>query len=220
MKILSQEKIRFWLNQMAAWCKPRQEKFLAWCGPQREKIMVWWQPQQEKLHVYATPYLEQLKTRWQSLASREKNVLLGGALATAILLLYALIWSPLNSKLDSLRLQIQGEKKTAAWIQAANKQILALENKQSQAPAKSLSLRINTIQEELRQASIGKNLTQLAQSNANEIHCVFDRVDFDTLIGWLMDFSQQHDLTIKQASVRRLNNIGLVQAEFIFRVGS
>jgi len=219
MRALIQEKLWLWLNQLTDWYKPWQEKILAWSKPQREKFLAWWLPQQEKLLLWAAPQLEKLKARWQSLAAREKSTILGGGIVSAILLLYALIWSPLNSQLDSLRTKIAGEKKTAAWMQAADKHIRSLENQQSQAPAKTLSLRINAIQEELRQAPLGKNLSQLTQSNIDEIRGVFDRVDFDTLIAWLMEFSQQHDLTIKQASVRRLNNVGLVQAEFVFRVG-
>jgi type II secretory pathway component PulM len=217
MNSLILKKSRLWLKQVISWYQPQQEKILAFSQPYREKLKTWWRPQQEKLAHWASPHYEKLKTRWQSLAPREKNALQGGALLVLVLLLYAFLWSPLNTHLDKLRTQIQGEKKTAAWIQTADKQIRALENEQKKISTQTLSLRLNTIQEELRQGPLSKMLTQLNQSGADEIHCVFERVDFDTLMGWLIPFAQEHDLSVKQASFRRLNNVGLVQAEFVFR---
>ena len=200
MRTFFRKKIRFALKQA-------KRRYPLWQNKIREKALLW-----------VVPWLEKLKNRRQSLNSREKYSVLAGMALTIILLFYALIWSPLNSHLDNLRQQIRREKKTAAWMHAIDKQLHALESKQSQTPAKLLSQRINLVQEDLRQAPLSKNLTQLTQNSIDEIHCVFDHVNFDTLITWLLGFSQQHDLTIKQASLRRLNKIGLVQAEFVLQV--
>lgn len=182
------------------------------------KIRSLWDSLQEKLRRVAAPHLVTAKGRWQSLNRREKCTVLAGTILTSMLLFYLLIWSPLNTHLTELRGQILQEKKTAAWMQAADSALRKVESKQTKLTAKLLSQRINLIQEDLRQAPLHQNLTQLTQSSADEIRCVFDRVDFDTFIRWLMEFSQQHNLTIKQATVRRLNNVGLVQAELIFQV--
>lgn len=216
MKIVFHKRVYAWLKQLAARYQPQQEKIITQCKPYLEKIRLWWLPQQEKIAQWATPRLAQFKAHWHSLAAREKSIVLGGAIVAAALLFYALMWSPLNAHLDNLRTQIQAEKKTAAWIQAADKQIRSLESKQGPVSVKKQARRLNKIEEDLRQAPLSKNLTQLTQNSNEEIHCVYDQVDFDTLLAWLMPFTQEHELIVKQASIRRLNNIGLVQAEFTF----
>ncbi|HSW71689.1 MAG TPA: type II secretion system protein M [Gammaproteobacteria bacterium] len=213
------KKMKIWLVKGLAWYQTLFHQLLTQLKPYQKKISALWLPQQEKILLSARPRLAQLKTRWQTLDSREKNMLLGGAFITSFLLFYALIWSPFHSHLELLRQQIRAEKKTIAWMQVASKQLQALEGRQSMPSAKLLSERINLVQEDLRQTRLSKNITRLTQSSSDEIRCSFDRVDFDTLIKWLIPFSQQHDLTVKQASVRRLNTVGLVQAEFVFQVG-
>lgn len=198
----------------------RLKQWLARYQPYQKKLLAWWQPWQKKLHTWTKPRLEQLQARWQSLNPRERYAALGGGITAGLLLFYALIWSPLNTHLDDLRTRIAGEKKTAAWMQAADQELRSLEERQSKLPFKQLSQRINAVQEDLRQAPLGKSLTQLSQSAPDEIHIVFDQVNFDELVAGVIAFSQQHHLTVKQAAVKRMNGSGLVQAEFVFKVGN
>src|SRR5574338_1160088 len=120
MKILSQQKIQLCRKRFLSWYQPRRDQVAAWLAPRREKLLAAWRPLQEKMRVAAEPHLATVKKRWQSLNTREKYTVLSGAVVTAILLFYVLIWSPLDTHLDELRTQIRGEKKTAAWMQAAD----------------------------------------------------------------------------------------------------
>ncbi len=183
-----------------------------------ELLLRWFQPRREQIAVWAAPRLTALQGRWQSFNTREKYSVLTGASLIGIFLFYVLIWSPLNSHLADLRTEILREKKTAAWMQAADQTLRTVDSKQSKLSAKRLSQRINLVQEDLRQAPLHENITQLTQSAPNEIRCVFDRVDFDTFVPWLMMFSEERNLTIKQATVRRLNQVGLVQVELVLQV--
>src|SRR5690242_2951032 len=132
MNIFSRQKIQLW----------------------RKQFMRWYQPQRDKIAASAAPHLARLQDRWQSLNTREKYSILTGATLTGLLLFYALIWSPLNTHLADLRTQILREKKTAAWMQAADQTLRALETQDGKISAKQLSQRINLVQEDLRQSPL------------------------------------------------------------------
>ena len=84
---------------------------------------------------------------------------------------------------------------------------------------KTPPLQLNALQEKISQAPVHEFLSQLTQVGPNEIRCSFNQIEFDTLITWLIDFAEQEKLVIKQANVHRLNNVGAVQAEFVFQAG-
>ncbi len=191
-------------------------KLRARCQPGVERLLAWWRPHQKELLSRAKPYLEKFQARWQSLNQRERYSVLGGGSVTALLLFYAFLWCPLTAHLDDLRLRIQAEKKTAAWVKAVNKQLQNLEERQPKSSVKQLSRRINLVQEDLQRAVYGKSLTLLTQTAPDEIRAAFDKVQFDEFIAWLMTFTQDHRLIVKEAGVKRLNNLGLVQVEVVF----
>jgi|GEM_PF-5730283 len=198
--------------------KSRFQPLFTQCKPLAENLNRQIQAYFQKAQAFWQPYQEKLKARWQNLESREKNTILGGTILVSILLLYILIWSPFHDHLDDLRQKIHHEKKTAIWMDAASRQLKSLEAKQEAPSGKLLSRRLNAVQEALSQAPHSKNMSQLAQTNPEEIHCVFDQVDFDSFMIWLIGFAQEQDLIIKQASIQRLNNVGLVKAELIFKI--
>lgn len=210
--------------------KTQREKRLAWLQLHLAQLRIYlkpWQERldhygkilQERLRVFLHPQQKKLKARWHSLSQREQHILCCGGLAATLLLFYVLIWSPLNTHLDDLRTRITAEKKTAAWAKNVDTQLRNLEERESKLSLKQLSRRINAVQEDLQEVPFRQNLTQLTQSAPNEIRVVFDKVSFDEWVAWLMTFSEQHHLIVKETAVKRLNNIGLVQVSLVLQVG-
>lgn len=201
-------------NKFAQRLQTVWKKLAIWIRPYQERVSIWWRPQHEKLLVWYQKALQ----HWSNLAPREKYSVIGGSVVASLILLYTLIWSPITSQIITLREQIPREQKTLAWMKEADKQIELLKKDKISSGNKSLSLRLNTVQEKIQHSPMGKNLTQLTQLNTDEIHCTFNNVDFDKLVTWLIDFSQQENISIEQASVHRTNAPGIVQAEFVVRV--
>jgi general secretion pathway protein M len=161
-------------------------------------------------------YRAKFETWFDSLAEREKQIVTFGGIGVALLIIYALIYSPLVSHAAYLRDKIQTEQKTLIWIQAADKQIQAIEG-QGKNKGKSVSpvLMLSILQKHITQAELDRNLTQMKQASNDSIQLQFQKVVFDKLITMLTAVMKENSVTISQMSVTAGSTPGIVNADIM-----
>lgn len=159
-----------------------------------------------------------MKEWWDNLSLRDKQMFSLGVIVVVLFLIYLLIWSPLNNKVNSLRTTLQHNQNLLAWMQSAEKQIQLYENTATKNSTEQNTVSLLTIvQNEINQSGIAKDLAQLHQAENDSVQITFQHVDFDALITWLTQLWQQHDITISQASVKKTDAQGVVSAEIILK---
>jgi type II secretory pathway component PulM len=183
-----------------------------------KKLIARWLPQQEKYLKKLQLQKKQALAGWQRLAPGKKYAFISGSSLLLFFLFYACLWSPLLLQLDGLRTQIRQDKATLLWMEAAGHKIKSLQKKSPQQLAKSLPLQLIQLQNALKQAPLNAAPRHLSVVGTDKIHCVFEKVDFDSFIAWLTAFSQQESFTLEEAHLERLNNHGLVHASLLLRV--
>lgn len=158
-----------------------------------------------------------MKEWWDNLALREKQMLLLGFFFISAAIIYFFMWSPLSEKEENLRHQIQRNNELLSWMQETDKQILTIEKKTPIQPSRTKKSLLGFVQENINGSTLKENLTQLHQFETDSVQLVFQKVEFDKLITWLIKMTQQEGLTITQMSVTPSASAGIVQADLVLK---
>ena len=174
----------------------------------------------EEWKIRLKEYQTKLETWYDNLAEREKQMVTFGGIAVAILIIYALIYLPLVNHAATLRNTIQTEQKTLVWMQAADKQIQAIEG-QTKNKANSVSpvTMLSILQKNITQAQLNQNLSQMKQASNDSIQLQFQKVSFDKLITLLIKVMKENKASLSQFSVTADATPGIVNADLMLVLG-
>lgn len=161
-----------------------------------------------------------MKAWWQSLSSRERSLLSSLAALAIIALLYFIIWQPINNSVTTLQQQVNSQRALLSWMQQVT---TVLQNNSSTADSATqftpAEQRLAVIQTTLTNTNFNKHVTQLEQTNQNDVHLVISAADFDSLTDWLVLLWQQHGIIISNLDLKKLNNQGLVSVNLVLTGG-
>lgn len=159
------------------------------------------------------------KEWWANLASRERQMVVGGAIFLIIFIVYQGIWTPYLESVANLRKQIQTGQIMIEWMQATDNEIRQLETK-TKGKQHSISpvVFLGQMQKEVNHIGLHDNLTQLKQSTNDSIEMHFQKVEFDKLMSLLISVVKEQSVSISQMSVTSDNTPGLVNADIILKM--
>ncbi len=177
----------------------------------------WINQLKQRLHPLierANEYKAKFDAWYDTLAERERQMVTFGGIGVAILLIYALIYAPLVNHAAGLRDKIKTDQKTLVWMQAADKQIKAIEV-QGTARAKTVTPveMLSILQKNINDNKFDTNLTQMKQASNDAIQLQFSKVSFDKLMAMLITIMKQNAVTISQMSVTADSTPGVVNAD-------
>lgn len=155
--------------------------------------------------------------QWQTLSFRERVMLGMGVVTTVILLIYAILWSPLSNAVTHLQQQVASQQKLLQWMQHAVQKIQQL--KQGEMPLTThrkneplLELTERTITDK----NLSRYLQQVQQPQANQLLLKFQQVPFDPLMSWLQTLLSQYAIQIKKINIKKTQAIGIVDVDIEF----
>lgn len=158
-----------------------------------------------------------MKEWWNNLALREKQLVSIGGIFLVLFLIYFFLWSPLNQKVASLRSQIRQNQDLLAWMKDTDKEIQSLEKTSAPKPNRSGGSLLSLVQKQVEHSSLSGSLSQLHQVESDSVQLTFKKVDFDKLIAWLIEVTQQEGLVITQLTVTPSGTPGIVGADLILK---
>lgn len=131
------------------------------------------------------------------------------------LLLYLGIGLPLQAKNEVLRTEVGTERKLALQLANWDSQLHGLLNKDQPFSSRKQSERLELLQASLESEVIKPYLTQVTVVNGSGLRCRFEKVNFDSLMRWLEDFSEREKVSVAEASIERLTANGEVKVELV-----
>ncbi|CDH43459.1 type II secretion system protein GspM [Candidatus Contendibacter odensensis] len=158
-----------------------------------------------------------MKTWWDRLSVRERLLVAGGTALTLALLLYALVWQPLQAGSRRLRHSVTEQRAELAWMRQAAAEIKRLENANSTRPASDGRSLLTLVDQTARTAGLGSSLKRVAPQGDDKLSAQLDLVEFDPFIVWLGALERNHRLTIVNLSVDRTAAAGRVNARVILQ---
>jgi general secretion pathway protein M len=160
-----------------------------------------------------------MKEWWNNLALREKQMVSLGAVILGALLIYLLLWSPLDNAVSNLRNEIHHNQELLTWMMDADKRLqnLAKSGQPKQPAAVSGSL-LSIVQKQINRTSLVSSLSQMHQTDSDSVQLTFQKVEFDKLISWLIELTRDQGITITQMTVTPSPTPGVVAVDLVLKI--
>lgn len=157
--------------------------------------------------------LQRLREYWSERPARERALLVGGALAVALVALYLFLWQPglaasrrLSATLPKLRTQVE-------LMRAQQTEIAAL-RKSAGAVAATGDLRA-LLQSSVAQAPFGKSVQQIGGSGERATLAVAS-ADFGDWLRWAAEVQRAAGARLERCRITALDQSGMVRVEATF----
>jgi general secretion pathway protein M len=161
-----------------------------------------------------------MKLWWQTLSARERGLLIVGALATLVTLLFVLVLEPLHVRQARLQAQVAGETASLNRLRALAADAL----RQRARPAtgtlpagQSLLAVLNTT---TQSAGIQDAIARVVPNGTEEASVTFDDIEFDALIAWLVSLREQTGIEANRLVVDQAEAAGHVNASLTLATGT
>jgi general secretion pathway protein M len=152
---------------------------------------------------------------YANLADRERRFVLFGAIATAVLVLAAIVL-PLNRNISQARQRVTNKQADLAFIRQATPQLVAAGPANAATNADSL---VVLIDRSARESGLGKALSSSQPTGDGGLRIRLERAAFDAVVAWLARLSQQHGVRVESAEIETAGDAGLVNAGLVLRAG-
>lgn len=154
-----------------------------------------------------------MKAWWTALGTRERLILIGGALVLLPLLLWALLWQPLANGVQRLETEVAAQRESLQWMRNAAVELQQLRGQSAQASAglggRSL---LAVIDQAARAAGLGSGIKRIEPDGSSAVRARLEGVSFDAVVKWLDDMSRQFGVSATLVSIERTQSAGQVNA--------
>lgn len=155
--------------------------------------------------------VEELRNWYQSLQQRERHVLLAGAVALGVMLMYAAILHPYFSSKKQLEQQVADRQQLITWMKPAAVQIQSLRGQQPSAMPAGQSL-LAVVDKSAGDAGFGSALKQVQTENDGSVRVQMQGAGFDSLVRWLGELQQRYGISVREFNAQRSSAPGSVDA--------
>jgi general secretion pathway protein M len=154
---------------------------------------------------------------WRGLNTRERWAVGGGAVALSAVLIYVLLWQPLQQRLRGLRQTVAAQQAEVAWMRQAAAEVQRLSR--VPVPAQTLlperrSLLV-LVDGSAGGAGLGGAVKRVEPQGDDRLQVQLEQVGFDALIRWLADLQRRHGIVIDNAALEGQTEGGRVNARLI-----
>ena len=156
-----------------------------------------------------------MKAWWESLSTRERALVAGGAAATLALLLYALVWEPFQAGGRRLRQSVAEQRASLAWMRQAAEEIKRLGGAGAARPVADNRSLLTLVDQTARAAGLGAALKRVAPQGDDKLSAQLDGAEFDKLIPWLSGLERDQAIAIISLNVDRTDAPALVNARIV-----
>jgi len=152
-----------------------------------------------------------VKDLWAQLGPRERWLAGTGAGVVLLVMVYTLLWIPMQRDLVRLRTAAPKAQQQLTWMRAQAP--LAREFRGRSAPS---SANLSTTVEQSASAQ-GLKATSVELDGTHGVRVKFDGVPFNTVIAWLAEIQKNHGLLVDNAQFDAQTTPGLVNVRLRLR---
>lgn len=141
-----------------------------------------------------------MKDWYESLEAREKMFVAAGAVAVTLVILWGLIWMPLNKGHKNLQNSVSNWQQSLAELRPLAEAAKSGAGNNAQTAGNNNQTAVVIVDRTLRERKLNTTM-QRSRPTSNGIQVEFENVAFDDLVLWLGDVSSQHALQVQAASL-------------------
>ncbi len=158
--------------------------------------------------------LEKFRAWLDSLAERERRMVVWGGSGAAVLLFVGLLVVPLYAAAGKAEERVTSKQADLAWMRSVAAEVRAAGPVQASASGESM---VVTVDQTARAAGLGSFLSGSQPSGTGGIRVQFSNAPFDMLVGWFAQLQQQQGLVVESATIDRSGAPGSVNANVILK---
>ena len=144
-----------------------------------------------------------LQQWFDGLQSRERLLVMLGAAALVLLILYLMIWEPMFSRYHTLRKTVAEQQQTLDWMRNAAGQIKALQGSASVGTAQGLGGRslLSVVDQSARSGGLGSSIKRIEPDGKKGVKVWFEGAGFDQMIVWLGNLTRQYQVETRMVTI-------------------
>jgi general secretion pathway protein M len=148
-----------------------------------------------------------MKAWFESLAERERLLVLAGSAALLLLLVYLLAWSPLRSAYRSMQENVAAQRETAAWMQESAQRLAQLKGTRGPAVQGLGGQSLLALADSSARADgLGDVLKRVEPDGSSSVKVWMEGAPFDTLVQWLGNISTRYGINIDAVTIETAAN--------------
>jgi general secretion pathway protein M len=147
-----------------------------------------------------------MKAWLDSLAARERVMVMAGAVVLALFLLYALIWSPVRSGYLELQESVVGQRDTLVWMQQSAQQLAQLKRSRGAVASGLGGQSLLALADRTARADgLGDALKRVEPEGGSNVKVWLEGASFDVTVGWLASLSKKYGVNIDTVTLERVS---------------
>ena len=159
-----------------------------------------------------------MKQWFSNLNSRERRIVTSGATVLLVILLYLMVWEPLTSKRDQLKVSVNAQQTNYEWMQQAAAEIRQLSGKGAGVKKHTGSM-LGTINKSAKSLLKGAVIKRVEEDRQQGVRVWIEQVAFDDLLRWLGQIQQQYGIRVSSLVSERHSKVGRVNVRLILQRG-
>lgn len=140
---------------------------------------------------------------WHRLQPRERGLIGVAALVVAAVLVWALIWEPLQASRASLVEQIADQRALLDWLDRVEPEVDRLRASRDAQPSLAGGSTLSVIDEGARAAGLAGALKRIEPGSGDEVRVVFEQASFPDLMRWLGTTVAERPLAVARITADR-----------------
>jgi general secretion pathway protein M len=154
---------------------------------------------------------------FDSLAPRERIMVVFGAAVVGVMLFWALVLAPLSSSVDKLSERVDAKRDLIVWMQQVAPRIKSAGPGGDAAGESGDGSLVVLVDRSARSAGLGGALTRNQPVGEDSIRVQLREAPFDSMTRWLVRLRTANGLTLDSASIERGGVAGTVNASLVLR---
>jgi len=163
-----------------------------------------------------TEFLNPLREQWGKLAPGERRLVMIGGSVVGVMLLYVMLWLPVQKELARLRVSVPEERTQLQRMRTQATSIQPLRARSGAKPAPGTLLSV--IEQSATARGLRGFITRMEADGSNGAQLTLDAVPFNSLLSWLADLQDSHFMLVDSASLDAHTAPGTVNAKLKLRI--
>jgi general secretion pathway protein M len=154
-----------------------------------------------------SPFIEQIDGELAKLQPRERMIVVIGAIAAVLALIYVALWRPVTHARSANADRLAQAREVALQLERASG-VVSHSNPSAGGGGSLLS----TVDEASKSGELGKPLTRLSPDGESQVRAWAEEVSFDALVRWMNLLQTRYGIRIDSVDVEQQPTAGVVNA--------
>ena len=161
-----------------------------------------------------------MRSWWENLLDRERQMLTVGGILGGILFVYAAIWTPLSDAVEDRKMAVVTQHQLLHDLKNTSAKIQQLKAEGVHADISDNIDLLSMAEQTLSQEALSTYLKQVKQPDKNQVALTFENIPFDKLMQWLQTIWAANSISVVAFSATPQTVVGIGDVTMTLRNSS